>query len=186
VLLDVWPSSIARPAATDDRWKSFVRRTILLGVTTTTRTTTPPGTQTDLAAHLRLSVTRLARRLRQHADAGVSPTQLAALATIERHGPITLGDLAAAERVAPPTITAAVGRLEQQDLAARRPDKSDKRVVRVTATAAGRRLLARNRSLKTAFLARRLDTLSSSERATLEEAAVLLDRLLDDRPLDRP
>jgi DNA-binding MarR family transcriptional regulator len=140
----------------------------------------PVDTQADLAARLRLSVTRLARRLRQQADVGVSPTQLSALATIERHGPITLGDLAAAERVQPPTITAAVGRLEQQGLVARRPDRDDKRVVRVVVTAGGRRLLARNRSLKTAFLARRLDTLDAAERATLEEASVLLDRLLDE------
>jgi DNA-binding MarR family transcriptional regulator len=143
-------------------------------------TPAPADTQADLAAHLRLSVTRLARRLRQQADVGASPTQLSALATIERHGPITLGDLAAAERVQPPTITAAVGRLEQQGLVVRRPDRADKRVVRVTVTAAGRRLLARNRSLKTAFLARRLDTLDPAERATLEHAAILLDRLLDE------
>lgn len=142
----------------------------------------PPAPATapaDLAEHLRLSVTRLARRLRQHGGVDASPTQLAALATIERHGPITLGDLAAAEHVQPPTITAAVGRLEQQGLVSRRPDRADKRVVRVAVTAAGRRLLDRNRSLKTAFLARRLDTLDPSERATLEDAAVLLDRLLD-------
>jgi DNA-binding MarR family transcriptional regulator len=143
-------------------------------------TPAPADTQADLAAHLRLSVTRLARRLRQQADVDASPTQLAALATVEHRGPITLGDLAAAERVQPPTITAAVGRLEQQGLVVRRPDRADKRVVRVAVTAAGRRLLARNRSLKTAFLARRLDTLDPSERATLEDAAVLLDRLLDE------
>lgn len=140
----------------------------------------PVTAPADLAEHLRLSVTRLARRLRQQGGADASPTQLAALATIERHGPITLGDLATAERVQPPTITAAVGRLEQQGFVARRPDRADKRVVRVSVTAAGRRLLARNRSLRTAFLARRLDELDASERSTLEDAAVLIDRLLDE------
>jgi DNA-binding MarR family transcriptional regulator len=158
-------------------WEYFVRRTILCDVPPTPASVTAPA---DLAEHLRLSVTRLARRLRQQGGLDASPTQVAALATIERHGPITLGDLAAAERVQPPTITAAVGRLEQQGLVARRPDRDDKRVVRVVVTAGGRRLLARNRSLKTAFLARRLDTLDATERATLEDAAALLDRLLDE------
>lgn len=142
--------------------------------------TAPVTAPVDLAEHLRLSVTRLARRMRQQGGVDASPTQLSALASIERNGPITLGDLAAAERVQPPTITGAVGRLEHQGLVVRRPDRADKRVVRVVITAAGRRLLARNRSIRTAFLARRLDTLDASERATLADAAVLLERLLDE------
>jgi DNA-binding MarR family transcriptional regulator len=137
---------------------------------------------TDLAEHLRLSVTRLARRLRQQTGLDASPTQLAALATIERQGPITLGELAAAERVQPPTVTAAVGRLEQDGLVRRTPDRTDRRVVRVSATAAGKRLLARNRSRKTAFLSSRLESLDDHERATLEAATVLLDRLLEEEP----
>ena len=139
-------------------------------------------TGTDLAEHLRLSVTRLARRLRQQTGLDASPTQLAALATIERQGPITLGELAAAERVQPPTVTAAVGRLEQEGLVRRTPDRTDRRVVRVSATAAGKRLLARNRSRKTAFLSSRLESLDDDERATLAAATVLLDRLLEEEP----
>jgi len=135
---------------------------------------------THLAERLRLAVTRLARRLRQQSDdIGASPTQLSALATIERLGPMTLGDLAAAERVQPPTITAAVGRLESQGLVVRRPDAEDRRIVRVEATTAGRKLLVRNRSRKTAYLAKRLHALSPAERATLAEATSILDRLFE-------
>jgi DNA-binding MarR family transcriptional regulator len=141
----------------------------------------PPATDTDLAEHLRLAVTRLARRLRQQGDTDASPTQLSALATIERRGPITLGDLAAAERVQPPTVTAAIDRLESQGLVRRRTDTEDRRVVRVETTAAGRKLLARNRSRKTAYLARRLDSLSADERDALARATELLDRLLEHR-----
>jgi DNA-binding MarR family transcriptional regulator len=81
-------------------------------------------TDTDLAERLRLAVTRLARRLRQHGDTdNASPTQLSVLATLERRGPITLGELATAERVRPPTITGAIDRLEDQGLVARRTDE---------------------------------------------------------------
>jgi DNA-binding MarR family transcriptional regulator len=133
---------------------------------------------TDLAERLRLAVTRLARRLRQQSDVDASPTQLSALATIARLGPMTLGDLAGAERVQPPTITAAVGRLEKQSYVVRHPDEQDRRIVNVEVTSAGRKLLARNRSRKTAYLAKRLRALSPGERATLTEATEILDRLL--------
>jgi DNA-binding MarR family transcriptional regulator len=142
-------------------------------------TTTPTVTDTHLAERLRLVITRLARRLRQQGDAEASPTQLAVLATIERHGPITLGELAAAERVQPPTVTAAIDRLEGQGLVRRLPDGTDRRVIRVDVTAAGRKLLARHRSRKTAYLAKRLDGLTPAERATLADAAAILDRLLE-------
>jgi DNA-binding MarR family transcriptional regulator len=108
----------------------------------------------------------------------VSPTQISALATIERDGPITLGELAALEGVQPPTITAAVGRLVEQDLVHRRVDPDDRRVHRVEITHAGRRLLERSRSRKNAYLERRLRALSAEDRATLERAAGLLESLL--------
>src|SRR5437588_10405256 len=75
-----------------------------------------------LAGALRLVVMRLARRLRQQADAGISLSMLSALATIERHGPMTLSELAGHERVQPPTITTVLGRLEAAGLAARDTD----------------------------------------------------------------
>jgi DNA-binding MarR family transcriptional regulator len=139
-----------------------------------------------LPARLRLVVTRLARRLRQHGETTASPTQLAALATIERDGPISLGDLAAVERVQPPTITAAVSRLEEQHLVQRRTDARDRRVARVEITSAGRRLLAQSRSRKTAYLERQLAALSSYERAVLEQAVPILERVLEEGGRERP
>ena len=152
---------------------------------TTSPTTASPAPVTapaaepagDLAERLRLAITRLARRLRQEGDIDASPTQLAALATIERRGPITLGELATAERIQPPTVTAAIDRLEAQGLVRRQVDAADRRVTRVTAD--GRKLLARQRSRKTAYLARRLRALTPEEHATLDAAAAILDRVLD-------
>ncbi len=143
---------------------------------------TQPDRPLELPARLRLVVTRLARRLRQQSEAPVSPTQIAALATIERAGPLTLSELAEVEAVRPPTITAAVDRLEHDGLVHRERDSGDRRVTRVEATAAGRRLLAESRSRKTAYLERRLETLSARDRAALERAAAILERILDDRP----
>jgi len=139
-------------------------------------------TESDLADRLRLAVTRLARRLRQQSGVGASPTQVSALATVERRGPITLGSLAEAERVKPPTMTAAVTRLVADGLLAREVDESDRRIVRVTITPAGRKLLARNRSRKTAELERRLRRLSPEDRRTLDRGVAVLDRLLEEDP----
>jgi DNA-binding MarR family transcriptional regulator len=133
-----------------------------------------------LPARLRLVVTRLARRLRQQGETEASPTQLAVLATVERDGPLTLGDLAAVERVQPPTITAAVGRLQDRGLVRRRTDPVDRRIARVEVTAQGRRLLDESRSRKTAYLERRLAALSADERDALERAAVILERILEE------
>jgi DNA-binding MarR family transcriptional regulator len=146
---------------------------------TTTRASRTTAPEPGLPARLRLAITRLARRLRQQGEPAVSPTQLSALATIERDGPLTLGTLAAVERVQPPTITAAVGRLEQRELVRRSTDAADRRVARVEITPAGRRLLEQSRSRKTAYLERKLADLSPDERDTLERAAAILERLLE-------
>jgi DNA-binding MarR family transcriptional regulator len=164
-------------------WEYFVRLTTLYRYMPPTRTTTParraevpaPG----LPVRLRLAITRLARRLRQQGETAASPTQLAVLATVERDGPLTLGELAAVERVQPPTITAAVGRLEDRGLVRRRTDAIDRRVARVEVTAQGRLLLDESRSRKTAYLESRLEALDADERDTLERAAVILERILE-------
>jgi DNA-binding MarR family transcriptional regulator len=134
----------------------------------------------DLPERLRLVVTRLARRLRQQAEAPISPTQSAALATVDRRGPLTLGELAEIERVQPPTITAAVRRLEEQGLVERHQDPEDRRVARVQVTRAGRKLLSETRSRTSAYLERRVAGLSTRDRATLERAAAILERLLEE------
>ena len=133
----------------------------------------------ELAARIRLSVTRLARRLRQKSDVEATASQISALATIERLGPLTIGELSAAERVQPPSMTRIVAGLEELDLIQRETDERDRRVARVRVTSLGQRLLERSRSKKDAYLAARLGSLSDEERATLAHAADVLERLLE-------
>jgi DNA-binding MarR family transcriptional regulator len=132
---------------------------------------------TDLAAHLRLGITRTARRLRQEAGGSLSPSQSAALATVERHGPLTPSELALRERVQRPTATQVLGRLEAAGLVQRAADPVDRRSFLVSVTPAGRDLLSAQRTRKDAYLARRLDALDTADRATLARAAELLERL---------
>src|SRR3954471_16701473 len=95
----------------------------------------------ELAQSLRLSIARLARLLRQQDRTGHGATLTAALAAVARHGGHTHGELAAREQVAPPTITAVVGKMEALGLITREPDPSDRRVTRIRATPAGLDLL---------------------------------------------
>lgn len=131
-----------------------------------------------MAAQLRLSVTRLARRLRQEAADGLSPSQTSALASIERRGPVTPSELAELERIKRPTATRVLGALEEAGLVTREPDELDGRTVRVKITREGKALLRRLRARKNAYLARRLRDLDADELHTLERAAELLERLL--------
>jgi DNA-binding MarR family transcriptional regulator len=134
----------------------------------------------DLAGHLRLTIVRTARRLRQEAGGELSPSLTAALATIEQHGPLTPGEVAARERIQRPTVTRVLARLEEQGLIERMPDVRDRRSSLVTASPAGRELLDELRTRKTAFLASRIETLSAGERETLERAADILERMLQE------
>ena len=132
-------------------------------------------TETELATRLRLVLARSARRLRQESGTGLSPSLTAALATVERHGPLTPSELAARERVQRPTVTGLVFRLEEAGLIARAADPTDGRSSLITVTPAGRKLLAAGRTRKDAFLSERLDALGAVDRATLERAAALLE-----------
>jgi DNA-binding MarR family transcriptional regulator len=134
----------------------------------------------ELAARLRVAVTRLNRKLRQQALAGLSPAQASALGTVNRLGSPTLGELAAAEQVQPPTATRLVTTLESAGLLARETDGVDRRVVRVRITAEGRRNLQRIRTLKNAFLTRRLAALDPAEAAHAETLTRLLEHLVAD------
>ncbi len=136
----------------------------------------------ELASRLRLAVTRLARRLRKEVSPGISPSLLSALATIDRHGPTTLGDLAAHEQVQPPTMTRIVGSLVEAGLVARTVDEVDRRVCWVEVTAEGHRLVERQRRIKDAYLAKRLKPLEPGDIAVLERAAAILERLVEERP----
>jgi DNA-binding MarR family transcriptional regulator len=133
----------------------------------------------ELAARLRLAVTRLARRLRQEAEAGITPSMLSALSAAERQGPVTMRDLCAAEQVQPPTMTRIVAALVSAGLVVREADAEDGRVAWVRVTPDGRRLLERSRRRKEAFLARALRDLDARDVATLEAAADVLERFTE-------
>ncbi|MGN6254403.1 MAG: MarR family winged helix-turn-helix transcriptional regulator [Solirubrobacterales bacterium] len=135
---------------------------------------------TERAAHLRTAIVRTARRLRQEAAAetsGLTPTSVAALATIERHGPMTPSEIAGIERVKRPTVTRTLGCLEREGLIDRTPDPADGRSALVEVNGAGRERLRRLRSRKNAYLARRMRDLSAEEVETLERAAEILERM---------
>lgn len=135
------------------------------------------------AAHLRITVTRLARLLRRQGDTGLSPSQLSALTSIERHCPLTLGALAEHERVAPPSITKVVAKLEERGLVVRRADDADRRVVHVSTTDAGSALLDDVRQRKDVWLAARLAALDDDQRTRLVAAFDVLDELTGQDPV---
>jgi DNA-binding MarR family transcriptional regulator len=133
----------------------------------------------DLSPRLRLAITRAARRLRQEADAGLSPSLTAALSTIERHGPLTPSRLAEIERIQRPTVTRLVATLEKDGLVERLGDPDDGRVSHVSATKEGRALVKKLRSRKNAYLSKRLRRLDDDELETLERATAILERILE-------
>jgi DNA-binding MarR family transcriptional regulator len=137
------------------------------------------SSQADLSVRLRLVIARTARRLRQEAGEELSPSQAAALATIDRHGPLTPSELADRERVKRPTATRVIARLEETGLVHRARDPQDGRSSLVALSPAGREVLDRVRKRKTAYLARRLRELDADERATLDRAAAILERVLE-------
>jgi DNA-binding MarR family transcriptional regulator len=144
--------------------------------------TSPSGARTansaEIASRLRLSATRLARRLRQESGAGLSPSQLSAMAVIANHGPLTLGALAEHERVAPPSITKIVSKLESDGLLTRTPDPVDRRVCRVAISPAGEILLEEIRRRKTAWLTARISQLDADRQRRLADALDVLDELI--------
>jgi len=139
-----------------------------------------PDVDTELAARLRLAIARTARRLRQEAGSDLGPSQLAALATIERYGPLAPSELAERERIKRPTATRILGHLEDSRLVERVRDPSDGRSSILSATAEGRLLLRRLRARKTAFLAQQLRELGPADVVVLERATEVLEAMLDD------
>ena len=146
----------------------------------TPSTAARPATDAGLAAGLRMVVMRLARRLRQQAEGDVTASQLSALATVERLGPLTLGELSAAEQIQPPSTTKIVSRLEDHGFVIREADAKDRRIARVRISDEGRRYVARSRTRRNAYLAERLKGFDAEERALLERALPLLERLVDE------
>jgi DNA-binding MarR family transcriptional regulator len=134
----------------------------------------------ERAAHLRIAIVRTARRLRQEAAAetsGLTPTSVAALATIERHGPLTPSEIAEIERVKRPTITRTLACLEREGLIDRATDPQDGRSSLISVNGAGRERLRRLRGRKNAYLAKRMRDLSAEEVETLERATEILERM---------
>lgn len=134
-----------------------------------------PSTEAEVAARLRLSATRLARRLRQESGAGLSPSQLSALAVVDHRGPLTLGTLAEVERVAPPSVTKVVAKLVADGLVVRSVDAHDRRIVHITITDRGAALMAESRRRKTAWLASRIARLDPDQQERLIAALDVLD-----------
>ena len=135
----------------------------------------------ELPTRLRLAIMRLARRLRQQAEPDLTPSMLSAMANIEYRQPVTLGQLAEAERVTPPTMSKIVGRLEDASLVTRTVDPDDKRIQRLSLSHNGVKLIARNRSRKNAYLARKLRKLEPEEVAKLKEAVGVIEKILEDK-----
>jgi DNA-binding MarR family transcriptional regulator len=136
-------------------------------------------TDSGLAAELRVSVARLSRRLRSERDAAneLSVGQVAVLADLFRGGDQTIGQLAALERVQPPSMTRTVTCLEEGGYVARRPAVDDRRQVVVSLAPKGAETLAADRRRRDRWLALRLRELSADERAVLRRAAPILERL---------
>ena len=133
-----------------------------------------------LPSQLRLAVMRLARRLRQESVSDITQSQLSALSIVDRRGPLSLGELADVERVAPPSMTRIAARLEEQGWVVRTVDATDRRVAHLAVTDAGRALLKETRTRRDAYLATRLRGLSADERVVLGSALPLLERLAGD------
>jgi DNA-binding MarR family transcriptional regulator len=131
-----------------------------------------------LAHDLRLAVMRFTRRLRtQRIDTSVTLTHLSALSTLKRHGPMSPGELAAYERVQPPSMTRVVVRLEERGLITRSPHPTDGRQVVIGLTGAAEEMLAADARAREAWLSGRLQDLTADERGVLREAARIMDRL---------
>ncbi len=146
-------------------------------------TLTQNRTEAGLATALRISVSRLARRLRvERTEPGpgvpvLSDTQFSTLAVLERCGEMTPGELAEYEKVQPPSMTRVIAVLAGAGLVTRAPHATDRRQVVLTVTAEGRELVQRARRRREAWLAKRLKELTPQERATLRAAAPILEKL---------
>lgn len=129
------------------------------------------------AARLRVAVLRLSRRLRKHDLAGLTPSQLSTLASVGKSGPVRLGDLAAAERIAPSTLTRVVNVLEERGYLLRQPAPDDARAALVTLTDDGQQVLGQIRAEATRLLAEMVSTLPTEQVVALEAALPALEEL---------
>ncbi len=132
-----------------------------------------------MAERLRLAMSRIIRRLKRETDGAHTPSAISALATIRRLGTPTLGEVADAEGVSRPSLTVQAAALEAQGLITREIDSQDRRLVKVSLTGRGARVLQASRTRRNAYLARQLRALTPEDLDTLARAATILERLLE-------
>ncbi|MGI8762042.1 MAG: MarR family winged helix-turn-helix transcriptional regulator [Jatrophihabitantaceae bacterium] len=143
-------------------------------------TVAPKGTIAELASALRPSLLRLTRMIRnQRVDMSVTLTQLSAMATLNKRGPMSAGELAACERVQPPSMTKVLANLEERGLVGRQAHPSDRRQAIIGITAEGAALLDSERRSRDAWLSQRLVSLTADERAMLRNVVAVLDKLAE-------
>lgn len=137
-------------------------------------------TAAELSAALRPSLLRLTRILRnQRVDLSVTLTQLSAMATLRKKGPMSAGELAACERVQPPSMTKVLASLEDKGLVRRDAHPTDRRQAIIVLTEAGARLLESERRQRDAWLSQRLAQLTPDERVLLRDVIPVLDKLAE-------
>lgn len=159
------------------------------GTSASAPTWTPPAdAETAIDAidvtRLRVAIARVSRSLRRHELAGLTPTQLSALATVEHAGPLRLGDLAAAEKIAPSTLTRLITVLEERGYVQRCPVPGDARSSTLAITPEGHAILERIRQESTILLADSLRTLTPEQLTALAAALPALEQIADAGPPD--
>lgn len=138
-------------------------------------------TTATTADRLRVAVGRLARKLRQQSLGGLTPSQASVLSTLDRHGPMAMGQVAEHESISKPSATGIVGRLVERGLVFRSPDVGDKRSFIVEISPHGRELVDLRRRERTAYLARRIDSLSEKDLQALERAIELFENMIEEQ-----
>ena len=157
----------------------------MTGISGASGTPAQDGSEPEVdVARLRMAIARLSRKLRRHQLAGLTPTQVAALSTVERSGPLRLSDLAAIEGVAPSTLTRLVSALEERGYVRRCAVAGDARASELAVTDEGRELLRRIRQESTIALAGSLALLDPEQRAALAAALPAIEHLADGDPRD--
>lgn len=134
----------------------------------------------ETAARLRVVIARLARQLRQHSPGGLTPSQWSALATVETHGPLRIGDLAEREGVTAPTATRVVASLEEAGLLSRASDPADRRTSYIALTDEARRKLESTRGAQATELVQRLSEMPAADVQRLVDLLPTLESLLTD------
>lgn len=145
-----------------------------------------PGAPNALAGRLRVSMVRLSRQLRRMDPSELTITQMSALATVVRSGPLGVGQLAEIEGLPSPAVTRLADKLEEAGLVTRRTNPSDRRGVQLAATAKGSALFERRTRIGNAWLAEQLSALSKADRLAIERAVAMLESFATERPIETP